>query len=190
MAFILTNDYHKLIDPNDLTDLLNQYPLKLVGIESFAQEEISTYLRGRYNLSKVFVDIRDYDNLKTYSAKEAVIISDIIYECQIGETIGIDPVTDLTGAWVKRDPRNQTILWCMIVIVIYNLCVAIVPRDIPEIRKFMYYGIDEKQQDGALFLLKSIRDGKNNFDLPLVEVPEIPNTAIRFFSDPLKVTDY
>lgn len=54
MAFLVTEDYHTFITPEQLADVLEETDATLAAAEVFAQGQMESYLRARYDTVNIF----------------------------------------------------------------------------------------------------------------------------------------
>jgi hypothetical protein len=87
----------------------------------------------------------------------------------------LDNPADNPTLWVEEDPRNSLIVQYVVNILIFNICVRIAPRKIPEHRKFLY--------DEAIAWIKEVRDNLITPDLPKTKPIDDSADAIPFGSE-------
>lgn len=147
MRFLRDTDYYRLIQPKELTTLLQTAVIAgyngsqlLIDSENAAIEEVSGYLSARYDLTRLFSDTPIYDPTKVYYGQNRVqyhepaynpastyaignrtSINNNIYECYVTITVA--------------EPFNAT-KWNFICID-YAIFSAILPN--PEFKQFVDY---------------------------------------------------
>jgi hypothetical protein len=123
-------------------------PEPINGVDFFNNNVTFTPTFKRVGLSEVVSNYVYYDG-KFYKA-----LTDID---GTGTVIADNPA-DNPLLWAEEDPRNALIVQYVVNIMIFNICVRIAPRKIPEHRKFMY--------DEAVAWIKEVRDNLITPDLP------------------------
>lgn len=150
--FLLNRDYQTLIR-NEIRQILtgsNDYTQE--DAEEVAQDLISSFLRDRYDTSKIFLQIPVYDQTATYLTDDLVKShDDFIYRALI-DTPGSD--LSNTDDWNKEDPRSKIIVRAMIDITLYDLHSNISSRQIPDLRV--------KRYDETMSWLKKVQKGEVN----------------------------
>ena len=122
--FLTFDDYNTLIKQDDLSQILGSKEgqpftgdskATLLEVEQVSQEEISSYIRGRYIVDQIFAPTQDFSTGSTYFGKNLVVYKepifntgttynagqrcsylDNIYECISGSTAGDFPNTAAT----------------------------------------------------------------------------------------------
>lgn len=95
MRFLRTSDYYRLIQPNDLDALLLSATNAgydgeqlLIDSENTAIELISSYIKQRYDVTRIFTDTPDFDNATTYYAQNRVQYHEPAYNATLTYSIG------------------------------------------------------------------------------------------------------
>lgn len=167
MRYLRDSDYLDKITENDLFALVEDETspkLLILSCELKAQEQISLFLRKRYNLAKLFETFADYKTGITYSTGQTVWYSNDtessnsshLYRPKISTS-----TLPTTFDWEQVDPRYTSIVDWMTSISIYKLHERISPDAIPKHRKDSY-------EEGMKFL-ESIQKGKVSPVFPEIE---------------------
>ena len=95
MRFLRTTDYYRLIQPKELTTLLQTAVTAgydgtqlLIDSENAAIEEIRGYLSARYDLNRLFSDTPIYDPTATYFAQSRVQYHEVAYNATATYAVG------------------------------------------------------------------------------------------------------
>lgn len=164
--FLRESDFLRAIQRENLDVITGEDQSILNETILAAQSEMESYLRHRYDVVKIFIDLNAYDNAATYETNSIVAFPDVeddIYSV-ISETpiTGIDPTDSLS--WKKGDPRNPLIKMHLIDLTLYHLHSRINPRNIPEFRI--------ARRDDAIKWLEMISKSLITVDLPTLTVPD------------------
>lgn len=123
-------------------------PESINGTDFFGNEVTFTPTYKRIGLSEV---VRNY---VYYEGKYYRALTDID---GTGLTTQNNPA-DSPASWIEDDPRNSLIVQFVVNILIFNVCIRIAPRKIPEHRKFLY--------DEAISWLNEVKNNLITPDLP------------------------
>jgi hypothetical protein len=94
--YLRYKDYKKLIEETNLQDIISQDDTIRTDSELIAQEEITSYLKQKYNTDSEFQDTTVYDNAATYKANNLVEINAmLVWDKTV--TYGIDSLVIYTG---------------------------------------------------------------------------------------------
>ena len=164
MSFLLKSDYGAQIKADLLNTVVDANDTLRTDAELAAQCELEGYLRGRYDLTKIFIDVVPWAQSQ-HSAGAAVVHGSpaLIYTAARDTLPGEQP-GEAAGAWVAKDPRHPLIKIYLIDCCLYLLHSRQNPRSVPQIRLDRY--------DHAIAWLKACRAGKISPGLPL-----LPDTA-------------
>lgn len=130
--------------------------------ETKSQEQISMFLRKRYDLPKLFTVFPDHQSGSSYTTGQTVwYTSGDTYSYQLYVPTGTTGAIPTTAYWTVSNPRSPTIVDWMVTISLYRLHERLAPSNIPKHRKESY--------DEVMRILKMIQDGKLSTDFPEVE---------------------
>ena len=168
--FLVSDDYSKLIESTDLaivdggdSDILNQ------SMDS-AIEEVSGYIRHRYNEKLIFKTYQlTADGLNITASNGDRIYQTAtkkFYFCiKDATTKGITE----TEFFTEGDNRNPKIVDVTIDVLLYHMHARISPRNIPDLRRLRYDGDDPSQRGGAVGYLKQVQKGVITPNLPITD---------------------
>lgn len=201
MPFLLKSDYAALIKQDLLNAVLDSQDFIRTDAELSAQCEIEGYLRGRYDLHKVFFDVLPYAAAQQYAAGAVVhhgtapapALTPLIYvatRASIGEMPGAaaaapepdaeapadaeDPAPaaePVLPAWELRDPRHPLLKTYLIDCTLYLIHSRQNPRTVPQIRQDRY--------DHVIAWLNLCRQGKISPGLPVLSDKQADGTPNR-----------
>jgi phage gp36-like protein len=163
--FLRRTDYLKQIRNENLEVVVGGDDSIRKDAELAAQAEIESYLRHRYDMAKIFVDLLSYDSGDTYNTGDLITFPDVedeIYSAVEDALTGVSPVDDPTK-WTKGDTRNPLIKMHLVDMTLYHLHSRINPRNIPEFRI--------ARRDDCISWLKMVAKGQITVDLPIL-LPE------------------
>lgn len=165
MSFLIERDYKPSIRKSIRTIITGDDSDSQKDAEETAIEIVSTYLRSKYDVSKVFKSVDKFATGQQWSLGDLVYNSDKVYTALID-----DPGDDLsdTDKWSKSDPRNRAIIMVVIDIALYYLHSNISPQNIPELRV--------KRYDDAISWLTKIQKELLIVELPLLDDTVVSNT--------------
>jgi len=178
MAFLRRADYSKHIRSEILAVVVNDDDSIRQDAELAAQAEIESYLRHRYDVAKIFVDLPTYDASVSYTTGDLIAFpdnEDDIFSLNPDvdgedQTIsGVSPVDDPTQ-WTKGDTRSQLIRMHLVDMTLYHLHSRINPRNIPDFRI--------QRRDDCIEWLKMVAAGKISVSLPIIE-PEADKIGLK-----------
>lgn len=183
MLFLIESDYKPTIR-NEIRAIVNQDDtVSQQQAEEAAMQIMIAYLQDRFDTSKIFPTIYEYDGSAEYHEGDIVYYDDHItpriYTC-IGTSIGNLP-TD-TDFFEARDPRNKMIILHLVNIVLFNMHSSCAPSHISEIRV--------KNYDDTINFLKRVADGKINPALPQYSNEEDSADAPRWGSNQKRTDGY
>ena len=72
---LLNKDYNRIIKPADLDQIIDGDFSLLLETEQVAQQEISSYISKRYDVSKIFTNTSAFDINTNYNAGDLVYVS-------------------------------------------------------------------------------------------------------------------
>lgn len=161
--FLIPEDYKPYIRAEIKEDILMGQTNIIQQVEMASQEEISSYLSGRYDVTKIFINILTYNAIRTFQTGEYVYETGKIYRA-------LEAVTDVSPTvnhvqenpkWVLDDPRNPLIVLRMVYITLYHAHKSLPGSQIPRLR------IDD--YDMSIRWLEKVAEGKLNPILPEAE---------------------
>jgi hypothetical protein len=79
MSYLIQTDYNKQIQTDNLNQIIGSDQSVLSSAELAAQEEVTSYLTQKYDLSQEFKDLFPWDATKAYKATDRVSDKGIIY---------------------------------------------------------------------------------------------------------------
>lgn len=164
--FLFPTDYTPYIRASIKEDILLGQSAIMQQVELAAQEEISSYLNGRYDVSKIFMLIQDWNNTAQYAIGAYIHRSGKIYKALEAIT-GVDPAVEIgqeNSRVSLEDPRNPLIVQRMIYIALYHGHKSLPGSQIPQLR------IDD--YDYSIRMLEKIASGLINPLLPEAEKPD------------------
>ena len=176
MAFLRLKDYGTLIQTDNLNTVINSDTAIRLDGELAATAEMQSYLRHRYDVALIFIDLAAYDNAVAYATGDLVAFATIsgdLYSANQATTAGEDPVST-PAKWDAGDTRDQLIKMHLIDLVLYHLHSRINPRNIPELRL--------TRRDEAISWLKMVNEGKITTGLPVLATPTNAGLKIRWAS--------
>jgi len=128
MSFLRKKDYYSLVDEDTVDIITNSTDTFLSDREKASQEEISTYIRHRYEAGKIFKDILTFDYNTQYQIGDLIEWSEtaynisstynIGYRCSYSGNIYSCNANGITGAWdsSKWDllAENESLYYCVV----------------------------------------------------------------------------
>lgn len=172
MAFLRETDYLNQIQREDLDIITDERPDILRQTELAAQSEIESYLRHRFDVAAIYIDVSQYQSTTTYNTGDLVSFPDYedsLFSALDDGLVGITP-TDDPSKWLLGDTRHQLILMHMVDVTLYHLHARVQPRNIPEYRIQRY--------DDCMRWFKMVNSGKITPALPTL--PDDAGSNIRF----------
>ena len=137
MHFLIPEDYTPYIRTAIKEDILLGNTALINQIELAAIGEMASYLAGRYDTTKIFMDILTWNIALSYEADDYVYDAGKIYKATAASAAGIRPSVNVTQPdpiWVLEDPRNPIIVLRMIYIVLYHAHKSLPSSQIPQLR--------------------------------------------------------
>lgn len=161
--FLTPEDYKPYIRKEIKEDILLGQTALIQQVELAAQAEITSYLAGRYDVSKIFTEIRSFKYDATFPEGAYVYDEGKIYKSLATQTETIPSVNiwEETSTWALEDPRNPIIVLRMVYITLYHAHKALPGQQIPKLR------IDD--YDISLRWLEKVAAGLLNPLLPEAE---------------------
>jgi hypothetical protein len=98
MSYLIQSDYNKQIQADNLNQVIGSDLSVLSSAELAAQEEITSYLIQKYDLTKEFTDTKPWSNAVAYKAGDRVSDSNILYFGAYPK-----PIFDYTLIYAKGD---------------------------------------------------------------------------------------
>ena len=178
--FLIPEDYKPYIRESIKDDILLGQTSLIKKVELAAQEEMSSYLAGRYDVTKIFVVIQTYDDDSQYNAGDYIYDAGNIYKALEAIT-GVQPSLEILEDDPRvalEDPRNPLIVLRMVYITLYHAHKALPGSQIPQLR------IDD--YDISRQWLKDVTSGLINPLLPEAEVET--NSLVLYGSEERRTT--
>lgn len=187
MYYLTPRDFKSLIQADHLAVITQGDDQVLEKAERAAKEEMAAYLRGRFNVVKIFIPVQEYDPDKTYNTGDHVYFETTegdpetgqVYKAKEGTT-GVNPTDE--DKWEVGDDRNHVIVMYLADITLYHLHSAINPRNIPELRGIRY--------DAAREWLRDVSRTIINPDLPLLTEVTDKVPLVRYGGQTKRTNDY
>ena len=163
VRFLIPSDYTPYIRKEIKEDILLKQTDVIQKVEMAAQEEITSYLSGRFDTSAIFMTISDYESTRPVKAGDFIHEDGKIYRALEDQT-GVSPsesVASENPTFVLDDPRNPIIVLRMVYITLYHAHKALPGSQIPKLR------IDD--YDISIRWLEKVASGLLNPLLPVTE---------------------
>jgi len=178
--FLIDSDYSTIIRNENLEKILNSDTSILPKAELIAIEEISNYLRIRYDTDKIFSPIYEYNINSVYLKDTRILYTDDLAGLSTlyyvtADTSGAGASITDTTQFAVGDTRNPLIVMYTVDIVLYHICSAIAPRQIPELRLSRYEAVKE--------WLKQMNEATISANLPLYAANAPQNDRFVFGSN-------
>lgn len=131
--FIRTSDIENAIRSEHLNAITDNDPNIVNDAIAASETEIKSYLRGKYNIDKLFPAIPDHVLSNTYE------IGSIVFDPVGGkyyvanEAIPAETALD-DDKWIEGDPRDQLIVEFMVDLILYRIHSRVAPQQIPSHR--------------------------------------------------------
>jgi len=138
--FAQNKDYDRLIKIENLNVITSSDFSTLRSLELKVQEEISSYLRRRFNVVELFKGFELYIATKIYTVNSLISYPDIdgnLYSVLTETLAGETPVTN-PEKFTLNDTRNQQLLSLFIDVVLYHAHARINARNTPDFRITRY----------------------------------------------------
>jgi len=175
--YIISEDIYRTYPKTSLDALTGNDEKKWKDQVLSAVEEVASYLRARYDVDLIFVDIPTHVSADEYILGALVenSVDGLIYEAILA--VPADTLISNETYWIQNDPRNQKIVSLTVDVLLYYLLGRLNNNDIPQFRRVRYDGDDPKQMGGAVGYLKSVAKGIVQPDLPLLETGQTDQTG-------------
>lgn len=177
--FLLESDYKKQIKADALDSITQSQASILTDAELATIEEMSSYLRERFDCALIFSPVLPYDEALIYSQGARVLYQAQLYQVISDTEAGEPPNT--SPNYQLGDSRNALIVMYAIDILLYHIHSRLAGYQVPEIRIIRY--------EAAIKWLQMAGNGKIAADLPLLIVTEAVNN-FRFGSNPRRQLNY
>lgn len=145
--FLTTADFDQAIKGDHLNAITSNNAGVKRSAEIASQTEIESYLRGKYDITKLFPVIIDWVVGSAYA--DGAIVYDAgtakFYTANGAITSGT-PIND--SKWIEGDPRDALIVEFMLDLTLYRIHARIAPNQIPETRI--------QRRDDAIDFLKRV----------------------------------
>jgi len=156
MSFLNDTDYKVYIKDEHLEIITSSSEEIRQKAELAGLEEMQSYLRTRYDIPLIFIDVDEWNELIAYIIDGHVIFNEVVYKSKTGN---IDQQPDESPAdWEIGDDRNQVVIMYLVDLIIYHLHTSVNPRNIPELRGIRY--------DAAITWLRAVNVGELEPNLP------------------------
>jgi len=161
MGFLVSSDYSSQIRAEVKTIITGNSATIQLDAELKAQALMESYLRHRYKVAEVFIDIPAHNMLVAYVVNDEVYYTDggVVYT-YLAIQAGTGHLPTDTAYWKKGDKRDKHLVKLYVDIVLYNLHCSNNARTIPE-------HIDDAYSE-ALKWLEWVAQGKISAGLPLL----------------------
>lgn len=159
-TFITNKDIDVSIKQYFLDQIIGTASHVLKKAEAAAFTLIKSKLNGRYDLVKLFPEIKEWVDTKPYLKDEYCVKLDIVYKALVDNT-NQEPATSITK-WEESDPRDALLLLHCSNITVYYICERINPRKISDDIIEAY--------NRAIDWLDDVKNGRENPDFPLIEI--------------------
>lgn len=160
MFIIREKDYDKQVRAEILLILGGSDEYTMDDTERAAETEIIGYLSGRFDVSKIFIDVPEWDDEQPYVVGDSVFFKDDNLRVRVfvanTDNLNEQPWNNIldepNANWDVSDLRHPVIKMYYVDIVLYHLHSNLSKRQIPDERGRRY--------DRAIKWLTDIRDGK------------------------------
>lgn len=109
MAYLRKKDYLSLISVADLDVITGSDDTILTNKEKASQEEVSSFLRHRYEVGLIFKDIKSYSDLTQFNTADLVEWTESTYSAVLTYNIGARVV--YSGSIYKCNTNGTTGIW-------------------------------------------------------------------------------
>ncbi len=137
MYFLKSTDYDKIIQSDNLNQIINSNPQILLDAELFGLAEMNSYLTQLFDVDTAFQYFTEFNISNAYSDGNRVYVSgtngNTYYYNISGTTQTGGSITD-TDIWLEGDNRNPQLVTYLIDLVLYHVHTRLSPRQVPEIR--------------------------------------------------------
>lgn len=184
--FTQFKDYQRLISTENLSVIINEDTSLLRQMELTAQEEIESYLRHHFDVSKMFNGFEAWNPSKAYLSEDKTLVSyegneGSLYLVNTDTLAGESPETEPTK-WTQSDTRHQYLLTIFIDVTLYHAHSRINPRNIPDFRV-------ERYRDAILWLDK-VNKGFVSPDFPIKPEPILEGRKIHYGTSKIDTNTY
>jgi len=186
--FIVKEDILQTYPLESLDRLTNNTDLIWQNEIIRAVEEISAFLRARYDVNLIFAPVTFYTALLTFVTGQRVYdnVAKKHYVC-IKDAVAGTLLTNTTY-FTESDTRNQKVVEMTVDTIVYKLLSRLNSIDMPKNRKERYDGDSPLQTGGVIGYLKNIAKGLLQMDLPLIEANQLDQTGNRVMYGEATVT--
>jgi hypothetical protein len=175
--FVTLADFQVQIQEVHLLEVLENDLTIVTRISIIAQSEIESYLRGSFDVAKIFFPITNYSAVVTYAVGNVVRYNDLLYVCKLASTNNLPTNTTY---WEQEDTRNLLILMYLVDIALYHPHSRIMLNNVPQMRIIRY--------EQAISWLEAVSKGKLSPDLPTL--PDTLPNNFKMISTPTNVWYY
>lgn len=177
--FLLEKDYKKQIKADALESITQSDSAILSEAELATIEEMSSYLRERFDCAAIFSPVLPYDETLIYPQGARILYQTQLYQATSDTEAGELP--NESPNYQLGDSRNALIVMYAIDILLYHIHSRLAGRQMPEIRIIRY--------EAALRWVQMAGNGKITADLPTLPAEEAVNN-FRFGSNPKRQHNY
>lgn len=156
--FLHNIDYSAHQRDFDMGVLTTSSTVKRDFAENAAVEQIKSYLRKRFDVDLIFINVRDWSNSVTYAIGDHVVKDGIMYNAILAGA-GQDPALVPTY-WQVGDLRDPFLVMTAVDMAVYHLYAKIPKRTTPEDVNLRY--------SDALEWLKGVSTGEFIPNFPLL----------------------
>jgi phage gp36-like protein len=147
LIFITNADFNQAIKADHLTAITDNTPsIKSTTIRA-SQTEIESYLRGKYDLSKLFPVITEWLIGSEYAIGAIVYDVDTLKFYTANAPISANTAI-ANSNWISGDPRDALMVEFMLDLTLYRIHARVAPNQIPETRI--------QRRDDAIDFLKRV----------------------------------
>ena len=166
--FLIPQDYEQIIRTEILNTISGGKTYNIDAAEQTARAEMESYLAGRYDVVRIFVDVQEWKEGGQY-LKNAVVWARGALDGQVVFTAQVNnPSHAPFGAgvdWIPLDPRNALIRTYLLDMTVYHVHAATPHKAIPELRVMRY--------EAAISWLSKVSQGQLTPRLPTL--PDAPD---------------
>jgi len=158
-SFITNKDLDLSIKPYFLEQVTVGATHKIKKAEAAAFTQIKSMLNSKYDLVKLFPEIKEWSETTNYEKDSYSCINDIVYKAK-QDNSGVTPGTEDTN-WEENDPRDALLIVHAVNITLFYLLESANKRKIPEDVIEAY--------NRAINWLEDVKNGVENPDWALIE---------------------
>ena len=156
--FIFDKDIHDSCRPNLFESLVesNRTIRKKVAA---AMGQVTSKLSARYVMDEIFITLEEWNSTDNYVTGDHRYVDDVVYVA-LQDNTGKRP-TSSPNDWKEEDPRDQTIVSCVVALALWHLFKPVAMKKKP----------DQVVEDYDEWMewLEDVRNALENPDLPIKE---------------------